>query len=227
MSVRVVWAALLVLLVLPRDCFVAGEHAGFDLAKAKPRPIQAEAETTIGDSQHDDERPSANLTINLDLKTIRDTVSEQFLSVTIDACAIKYNWNMINFSSQRTQNLAKALAPAMLRIGGTDEDFLIFEPGGRSGKTDPPMDLPAMGSPPSYNCFPAEHTNYTLSEAQWDEVITFVGKVGWDVIFGLNVLLRQPWPVGNWDSSNAKELMSYSTSKGYKVNWELGNGNSA
>nr|XP_006816007.1 PREDICTED: heparanase-like [Saccoglossus kowalevskii] len=55
----------------------------------------------------------------------------------------------------------------------------------------------------------------------WNNINEFASEVGWNVIFGLNVLLRH----GNdsWDSSNAMELMKYTVEKGYSVNWELGN----
>ena len=67
-------------------------------------------------------------------------------------------------------------------------------------------------------------TNSTFGSAQWDAVNEFVESVGWEFIFGLNSLLRSPYPVGVWDSTNAAELMAYSNSKNYTVNWELGNG---
>ena len=73
---------------------------------------------------------------------------------------------------------------------------------------------------------PVEDSNFTMTTAQWDAVNEFVKTVGWEFIFGLNSLLRNPYPVGVWDSTNAAQLMSYSTSKGYTVNWELGNGQS-
>ena len=60
-----------------------------------------------------------------------------------------------------------------------------------------------------------------MTTGQWDEVNQFVEVVGWEFVFGLNGLLRSN---GVWDSSNAALLMSYSNSKGYKVQWELGNG---
>ena len=65
-----------------------------------------------------------------------------------------------------------------------------------------------------------------MTTAQWDAVNEFVQVVGWEFIFGLNSLLRNPYPVGVWDSTNAAQLMAYSSSKGYTVNWELGNGES-
>ena len=126
-------------------------------------------------------------------------VSDQFLSVTIDAGNIKYNWEVINFTAPRIINMAKALVPAMLRVGGTSGDFVIFEES---------TEL-------------IQESNFTMNTTEWDAVNMFVETVGWDIIFGLNVLLRIN---GSWDSADAEELMMYTTSKGYQVNWELGNG---
>ena len=72
-------------------------------------------------------------------------------------------------------------------------------------------------------CFHAD-SNFTMTPQQWDEVNDFVQTVGWDFIFGLNGLLRTPYPNGSWDSDNARTLLSYTASKGYTVQWELGNG---
>ena len=127
-------------------------------------------------------------------------VSDQFLSVTIDAGNIHDNWEVINFTAPRIINMAKAFAPAMLRVGGTSGDFIIFE---KTTKLN------------------GKESNFTMNTTQWDAVNMFVEAVGWDFIFGLNVLLRKN---GSWDSANAEELLTYTTSKGYKVNWELGNG---
>ena len=63
-----------------------------------------------------------------------------------------------------------------------------------------------------------------MTPMQWDAVNHFVKAVGWDLIFGLNALLRSPYPGGLWNSSNAREIISYSKSKNYNVQWELGNG---
>ena len=126
-------------------------------------------------------------------------VSDQFLSVTIDAGNIRYNWEVINFTAPRVINMAKALAPAMLRVGGTSGDFIIFE------------------ETTELN----QESNFTMNSTQWDAVNIFVEAVGWDFTFGLNVLLRKN---GSWDGIDAEELMTYTTSKGYQVNWELGNG---
>ena len=57
---------------------------------------------------------------------------------------------------------------------------------------------------------------------QWDELNQFVELVKWDMIFDLNSLRRKD---GQWLPDQAKELMDYTSKKGYKLaGWELGNG---
>ena len=68
--------------------------------------------------------------------------------------------------------MAKALAPAMLRAGGTSGDFIIFE------------------ETTELN----QESNFTMN--------TFVEVVGWDFIFGLNILLRKN---ESWDGTDAEE----------------------
>ena len=116
-------------------------------------------------------------------------VDPQFLSVTIDAGDIGRNWSGITFTAQRIINMARALVPAMLRVGGTAEDFVYF------------------------NTSTIKESNITMTVKQWDAVNEFVEIVGWDFIFGLNAFLRTPYPNGTWDSNNARLLMSYSNSK--------------
>ena len=130
-------------------------------------------------------------------------VSDQFLSVGIGTGNIQHNWNAIDFTATRIINMAKALTPAMLRVGGKAEDSLLFQ------ETTKPREL-------------VEHdSDFIMNQHQWDAVNVFVEAAGWDFIFGLNVLLRVN---GSWNSANAEELLTYTTSKGFKVNWELGNG---
>ena len=67
-------------------------------------------------------------------------------------------------------------------------------------------------------------SNFTLLYSQWDALNEFSQAVGWDMVYGLNSKLRNPWPHGAWDTTNAEELLKYTISKGYDVSWELGNG---
>ena len=66
--------------------------------------------------------------IAVDTKTSIAQTDPQFLSVTIGINGISRNWaRKINFTASRTQNMAAALSPAMLRLGGTEEDYLLFD----------------------------------------------------------------------------------------------------
>jgi heparanase 1 len=140
--------------------------------------------------------------ILLDVVAPISEVDPQFLSVTIDSGDISRNWSGITFTAQRIINMARGLAPAMLRVGGTSGDYLIFN---------------------SSTAETVQQSNFTMTPQQWDEVNKFVETVGWDFVFGLNALLRTPYPNGSWDSDNARMLLSYSTSRNYTVQWELGN----
>ena len=137
----------------------------------------------------------ATLGVNMDQEVFR--VSEQYLSICLDSHLLTDpNWTIDSFPA-RAVNMAKALSPAMLRVGGTQGDQLVFNK--------------------------MEEAEHQLSPSQWDALNEFTKKVGWDFIFGLNILLNKP-NSSLWDPANAKELFEYTKSKGYKVNWELGNG---
>ena len=64
--------------------------------------------------------------LSLDMEGVVYEVDPEFLSVTIDAGQIHDNWSAINFTAPRVINMAKGLNPAMLRVGGTSADFLLF-----------------------------------------------------------------------------------------------------
>ena len=173
-----------------------------------------------------DETASDNSSILVNLTKAVTKVSDQYLSVTIDACAIWENWTIINFTSPSVINMAKGLYPAMLRLGGTPEDFVIFEPDQNSPVKTRGSQSDTTGavnhSEVLVNCYPKKFVNFTMNTAQWDAVNEFVKATGWEFIYGLNVLFRTP--DGAWNYSNPEELMRYTASKGYPINWELGNG---
>ena len=66
-----------------------------------------------------------------------------------------------------------------------------------------------------------------MTATEWDAINGFASDVGWSLVFGLNVLLRSPWPTGSWYPDNAISLMEYTYTRGYQVDWELGNGEPA
>ena len=143
------------------------------------------------------------VSIEIDLNSPINEVDEDYLSVTIDSQSIHDKWSGIDFNAAKVINMAKALSPAYVRVGGTPGDFLIFRRNTSNQVTE-------------------MFANFTMTPEQWDELNVFVNKAGWKLIFGLNNLLRQP--NGEWDSSNAELLIDYTMMKGYPVAWELGNG---
>ena len=63
----------------------------------------------------------------LDMEGMLYEVDPEFLSVTINSGTLRSNWSVaINFTAPRVINMAKGLNPAMLRVGGTSADFLLF-----------------------------------------------------------------------------------------------------
>ena len=66
----------------------------------------------------------ANLSLNL--TSVENTVDPEFLSVTLLVYLARSDWSEVNFTAPRVINMAKALNPCMLRLGGTGEDFMTF-----------------------------------------------------------------------------------------------------
>ena len=67
--------------------------------------------------------------LNVNLDKVLFTVNRQFLSVCIDASDLTHpQWTPAAFPA-RAINMAKALSPAMLRVGGTSGDHLVFNKG--------------------------------------------------------------------------------------------------
>jgi len=139
--------------------------------------------------------------VSIDLNRAVFTVSENFLSVAIDSSIMRHHWHGINLTSEKFFTLAVALSPAYLRIGGTSEDFLIYK--GSSG-------------------WQRTFTNFTITSDDLDKIHELSSKAGWDVLFGLNVLLREK--DGSWNASNAKKIMQYVAEHDFRFGWELGNG---
>ncbi|BFZ23698.1 hypothetical protein BsWGS_26736 [Bradybaena similaris] len=150
---------------------------------------------------------------------------EKFLSVTIDSNSVRYRWSQFNFTSEKLQNLAAALAPCDIRLGGTDADFLIFDPNGTNYSEGKQKTEDIYGNDDRlYSDFSnpsVRPDNFTMTGKDWDILTTFLAKVGWDLMFDFN-LFR--WKDGLWDPSNADLLLNYSSQRGIKIPYfQLGN----
>ncbi|KAJ4427950.1 hypothetical protein ANN_23962 [Periplaneta americana] len=60
-----------------------------------------------------------------------------------------------------------------------------------------------------------------VTGADWMALNTFAQSAGLELLFDLNVLLRNQ---SQWDSSNARQLIEFSDKFGFNVSWQLGNG---
>lgn len=93
--------------------------------------------------------------------------SPRLTSVTIDICALKQG---LNFSNPLLVNLAKHLAPAVLRIGGTDQNHFSYDMSSKE-----PM-VPCQ----------CGHKPCVMTAPYWSSVHDFVEKTGLELIFGLS-----------------------------------------
>ena len=156
------------------------------------------------DINEDGKEKFVEQTVSINLNQSVFTVSKKFLSVAITVGLIREHWPHINFTSEKFFTLAKGLSPAFLRVGGTAEDFLIYD------------DSPGLNKHKNF-------TNFTITHEDLDKIHLLSSKANWDVLFGLNVLLREK--DGFWNASNPKKIMQYVADSGYHFGWELGNGN--
>lgn len=153
-------------------------------------------------------------------------VEPRFLSIAVDASQVAGgNWwsadgrkellvgstrvAPFDFGRPRLLHLAQALAPAYLRVGGTEADRLSYDlspdslPDGQDGRAGDAL---------------------WLSRAQWDALNAFVGEAGLSLMFTANAGPVARDGVGAWKPSHLLPLLRYSAQRGYDVPvWELGN----
>lgn len=112
---------------------------------------------------------------------------------------------VFDFRRERLETLTEALAPAYLRIGGSEADRVWFET--------------EVGDPRP------EAYEQTLTRSMWDEAASFARRHRLQLVFTLNA---GPGPRGGasgpWNPANAEALVRYATERGDPVAvWELGN----
>ncbi|KAF1495964.1 Heparanase, partial [Eudyptula minor novaehollandiae] len=176
----------------------------------------------------------------------RGEVSPAFLSLTLDASLARDPRYVALLSNPKLRALATALSPGFLRFGGTETDFLIFDPNKDSTSEEKILwelqaQQEACGSRPAFAAveklllaqWPSQeklilaehnwkkHKNTTITRNTLDILYSFANCSGFHLIFGLNALLRKDGL--QWDSSNAQALLDYCTSQRYNISWELGN----
>jgi heparanase 1 len=117
----------------------------------------------------------------------------------------EYRVTPFDFDRATLRTYARALAPAVLRVGGSEADRVYYDTGGRL--REPPAGF-----------------DYVLSAARWEELATFAADMGMRVLFTVNA---GPGPRGadrRWAGENARSLMAHAAGRGDPVlGWELGN----
>ncbi|XP_065490318.1 heparanase [Caloenas nicobarica] len=176
----------------------------------------------------------------------RGEVSPAFLSLTLDASLARDPRYVALLSNPKLRALATALSPGFLRFGGTETDFLIFDPNKDSTSEEkilwelqaqqeacglrtafaPVQKLLLAQWPSQEKLIIAEHNrkkhkNTTITGSTLDILYSFANCSGFHLVFGLNALLRKAGL--QWDSSNAQVLLDYCSSQRYNISWELGN----
>ncbi|XP_072930730.1 heparanase-like [Epargyreus clarus] len=150
-------------------------------------------------------------------------IPDDFLSIGIDTSEIE-NYEKIDFSKPLFRELASALAPARLRLGGTMSERLIF-----SSENIPSVSCthcPANASKSTCSavkklCRHKFLPFFLMTGDKWAEINEFCKETGLKLLFSFNLLLRDR--EHEWDSHNAAELLEYSRHKGYDIDWQLGN----
>jgi heparanase len=112
-----------------------------------------------------------------------------------------------DFSRPELLELARALSPAYLRIGGTEADHLYYAFEGRA---------PGERPPPGYEL--------TLEPARWDALQAFASAAGLDLFFTLNAGPGPRAGGAGWQPDNAEALLRHARDAGHHVSvFELGN----
>jgi heparanase 1 len=150
-------------------------------------------------------------------------VDERFLSFAVDSSqVVGGHWwagdgqsaggvsqeltDPYDFSRPRLRQLAAALAPAFLRIGGSEADKLYYD------LSDAPVDE----APEGYE--------FVLDRATWSGAAEFARAMGFDLMFTLNAGPGPRDADGQWTPDNARALLEYAVARHDPVGvWELGN----
>ncbi|KAF1377954.1 hypothetical protein PFLUV_G00206150 [Perca fluviatilis] len=177
--------------------------------------------------------------VKLGLSAVIRRVDPRFLSVTIDASLATEEKFMSLLGSAKIRTLAKALTPSFLRFGGTRQDFMVFAPrrshrdaaGLTADGSCDDLELPSWLEDRLKKDWTRQqavlmredlHRKYRrvkFTEDTVDLLHSFSSCSGMDLIFGLNALLRNA--DNSWNSSNARSLLQYCESRGYRISWEL------
>ena len=213
----------LLLLLILRLLFWGARGGVRDLIAARSEPEQKIPDRKIHMRQVED-KPLYELQIQVDSEKPIASVSEYFLSFTLDSAQIfstELNASgsvpgkmmtgtepgaMLDLTHPKLNRLTRELTPAFMRIGGSEADRVFYDVGkvGRS-----------PGTPYGYHS--------VLTKERWASVNEFTQKNGLKMMFCVNAGPGTRTDRGEWYPENALQLMRHSSKRGYSVDvWELG-----
>lgn len=206
-------ALLLVTLVVVT--IVSAVHVGRHLDFSRPDTRGAPRPPNPG-------LPPVDVELRADLDQIAAEVDERFLSVAVDMAQVVGDefWGpegaqgvlgsapvpVYDFARPRLRTLAAELAPAYLRIGGSDADRVFYD------LSDEPV------------TFPPEGFASVLTAAQLEGIFDFARALDYRVVFTLNAGPGTRDALGAWQDATARELVAFVAERDHPVAvWELGN----
>lgn len=163
---------------------------------------------------------TAAITVQIDDGHVINTLPAGFASVTLDfhpgtqGAVWGSNASIleINLTSPGLLGVARALAPAVLRLGGSE-----------AGENVTYVNFPGLSAP----C-PASYY-YCLTRSRWDEILAFASTTGLRLMLDLNII--GPAHSNDWAAGIAQidALLAYTASANRHTPWafELGNENQA
>jgi heparanase 1 len=178
--------------------------------------------TLVACSTTDEPAPETIAQLSVDTAEAAATVDPRYLSVAVDMAQVVGGrfWSSsgqqevigeedvpeYDFGRPRLRALASHLAPAFLRIGGSDSDRVIYDLSAQPIEVAP------------------EGFEFVLTAAQLDGVFEFAEALDYDVMFTLNAGVGVRGESNAWTPEMATELIEYVVDNGYDVTlWELGN----
>ncbi|XP_042516627.1 heparanase-like protein 2 [Macadamia integrifolia] len=126
----------------------------------------------------------------------------------------------LDLNNKILKNAIKAFNPLRIRVGGSMQDQILYKVGNFSKCPHVKNDTNGLFG----------FSKGCLTMERWDQLNNLFTQTGSKITFGLNALFgRRKLTAdglygGNWNPSNARDLIKHTISKGYNVDsWELGN----
>merc|ERR1719242_697274 len=151
---------------------------------------------------------SIHLTLTVENGKIYQQIPEMFFGFTMDwrkptdgQYGKKWDDASILFqdlSNLTLINLTKALTPAILRLGGSPEDSIVYNISGMCLKTDSEQ----------YGCGQSGRNYGCLNESRWLEILKFMDDTQLSLVFGLNACFGRPNRSALMDYTNIDQLFN-------------------